>query len=148
MYSQTCQLPSLKINKYFRLFSVLPSNHSIFSQPTNSHDCFTPSHLCSDSNIFPLWVVNFAIPMVTVLFLFSIALWQYFLSFLLLLLFSHSVVSNSLWPQRLQPARILCPWDFPYKNTGVGCHFLLQRIFLMQELNPGPPNCRDSFTSS
>ena len=25
--------------------------------------------------------------------------------------------------------RLLCPWDFPGKNTGVGCHFLLQRIF-------------------
>ena len=28
------------------------------------------------------------------------------------------------------PARLLCPWDFPGKNTGVGCHFLLQGIFL------------------
>ena len=35
----------------------------------------------------------------------------------------------------LQPARFLCPWDFPGKNTGVGCHFLLQRIFLTQGLN-------------
>ena len=26
----------------------------------------------------------------------------------------------------IQPARLLCPWDFPEKNTGVGCHFLLQ----------------------
>ena len=30
----------------------------------------------------------------------------------------------------------LCPWDFPGKNTVVGCHFLLQGIFLTQELNP------------
>ena len=30
---------------------------------------------------------------------------------------------------------ILCPWDSPGKNTGVGCHFLLQRIFPTQELN-------------
>ena len=28
---------------------------------------------------------------------------------------------------------LLCPWNFPGKNTGVGCHFLLQGIFLMQE---------------
>ena len=34
-------------------------------------------------------------------------------------------------------ARFLCPWDCPGKNTGVGCHFLLQRIFLTQGLNPG-----------
>ena len=29
-----------------------------------------------------------------------------------------------LWPHGLQPIRLLCPWDFPGKNTGVGCHFL------------------------
>ena len=33
---------------------------------------------------------------------------------------------GSLWPHGLWPARLLCPWDFPDKNTGVGCHFLLQ----------------------
>ena len=32
--------------------------------------------------------------------------------------------------------RLLCPWDFPGKNTGVGCQFLLQGIFLTQGLNP------------
>ena len=31
--------------------------------------------------------------------------------------------------------RLLCPWDFPGKNTGMSCHFLLQGIFLTQELN-------------
>ena len=38
---------------------------------------------------------------------------------------SHSVMSNSLRPHGLQPTRLLCPWDFPGKDTGVGCHFLL-----------------------
>ena len=33
------------------------------------------------------------------------------------------------------PARLLCPWDSPGKNTGVGCHALFQGIFLTQELN-------------
>ena len=47
-----------------------------------------------------------------------------------------SVVSDSLWPHGLQPARLLCPWDFPGKNIGVGYHFLLQGIFLTQRLNP------------
>ena len=42
----------------------------------------------------------------------------------------------------LQPTRILHPWDFPGKNTGVGCHSLLQEIFLTQGLNPGLPHCR------
>ena len=35
---------------------------------------------------------------------------------------SHSVVYDSLWPHGLQPIRLLCPRDFPGKNTGVGCH--------------------------
>ena len=35
----------------------------------------------------------------------------------------------------LQPARLLCPWGFPDKNTGMGCHFLLQGIFPTQGLN-------------
>ena len=47
-----------------------------------------------------------------------------------------SVVSDSLWPRGLQPARLLCPWDFPGKNTRVGYRFLLQGIFLTQGLNP------------
>ena len=37
-----------------------------------------------------------------------------------------SVVSNSVRPHGLQPTRLLRPWDSPGKNTGVGCHFLLQ----------------------
>ena len=49
---------------------------------------------------------------------------------------SCSVVSNSLWPHGLWPARLLCPWDFPGKNGAVDCHFLLQGIFLTQGLNP------------
>ena len=55
---------------------------------------------------------------------------------------SRSVVSNSLWPHGLQPTRLLCPWDFPGKYTGVGCHFLLQGIFPTQGLNPGLLHCR------
>ena len=54
---------------------------------------------------------------------------------------SHSVMSNSLWPHGLQPTRLFCPWDFPGRNTGVGCHFLLQGIFLTQGLNPGLLHC-------
>ena len=39
-------------------------------------------------------------------------------------------------PHELQPARLLCPRDFPGKNTEVDCHFLLQGIFPIQVLNP------------
>ena len=42
----------------------------------------------------------------------------------------------------LQHARLLCPRDSPGKNTGVGCHFLLQGIFLIQESNPCLQHCR------
>ena len=42
------------------------------------------------------------------------------------------VVSSSLKLHGLQPTRLLCSRDFPDKNTGVGCHFLLQGIFLTQ----------------
>ena len=45
---------------------------------------------------------------------------------------SCSVGSDSLIPHGLQPVRLLCPWDFPVKNTGVGYHFLLQGIILTQ----------------
>ena len=49
---------------------------------------------------------------------------------------SHSVVSNCC-NYGLQPARLLCPWDFPGKNTEVGCHFLLQGNFPTQGLKLG-----------
>ena len=45
-----------------------------------------------------------------------------------------SVVSNSLPPQGLQSTRLLYPWNFPGKNTGVSCHFLLQGVFPIQGL--------------
>ena len=52
-----------------------------------------------------------------------------------------SVVSDSLWPHGPQPTRLLCPWDSPGKNTGVGCHFLLQGVFLTQGWNPCLLHC-------
>ena len=47
---------------------------------------------------------------------------------------THSVVSNSLRPHRLEPTKLLYPWDFS-GNTEEGCHFLLQGIFPAQGLN-------------
>ena len=38
---------------------------------------------------------------------------------------SRSVVSDSLRPRGREPARLLCPWDSPGRNTGLGCHALL-----------------------
>ena len=45
-----------------------------------------------------------------------------------------SVMSNSLWPHGLSPARLLCPWNSPGKNTGVGCHFCLQNLCILNKL--------------
>jgi len=56
-----------------------------------------------------------------------------------------SVVSSSLQPYVLQPARLLCLWDSPGKNTGVGCHFLLQGLILTEGLNQGLLHCRKIF---
>ena len=46
-----------------------------------------------------------------------------------------SVLSASVWPHGLWPARLLCLWESPGKNLWVGCHFLLQGIFLTQGSN-------------
>ena len=40
---------------------------------------------------------------------------------------------DSVQPHRRQPTRLLCPWDSPGKNTGVGCHFLLQCMKVKSE---------------
>ena len=50
---------------------------------------------------------------------------------------NHSVVSDSLRPHGLQPARLLCPWNSPGKNPGVRSHSLLQGTFPTQGSNPG-----------
>ena len=42
---------------------------------------------------------------------------------------SRSVVSDPQRPHRLQPTRLLHPWDFPGKSTGVGCHCLLHTVY-------------------
>ena len=56
---------------------------------------------------------------------------------------SHSIMSDSCnLMDLMELSRLLCPWDSPGRNTGVGCHFLLQGIFLTQELNSGLLHCR------
>ena len=46
-------------------------------------------------------------------------------------------VSDPLQPHGLYASRLLCPWKFPGRSTGVGCHFLLQGIFPTRGSNPG-----------
>ena len=55
-----------------------------------------------------------------------------------------SGVSNSLWPPGLWPTRLLCPWDSPGRNAGVGCHFLLPGIFPTQQLKLHLRRCRQT----
>ena len=78
---------------------------------------------------------------------------------------SCSVMSYSLQPHGLLPTRLLCPWNFQGKNTGMGCHFLLQGVFLTQGSNqslasptsagkffttvlPGKPQCSINILSN
>ena len=55
---------------------------------------------------------------------------------------SNSRVRLFVTSWNIQLARLLCPWNFPGKNTGVGSRSFLQRIFPIQGSNPGLPNCR------
>ena len=57
-------------------------------------------------------------------------------------------MSDSVRPHRRQPTRLPCPWDSPGKNTGVGCHFLLQCMNVKSESEvaqsyPTPSNPMD-----
>ena len=42
-------------------------------------------------------------------------------------------MSDSVQPHKRQPTRLLCPWDSPGKNTGVGCHFFIQCMKVKNE---------------
>ena len=55
---------------------------------------------------------------------------------------SCSVVSDSWWPHGLESSRLLCPSNFPGRNSGVGCHSRFQGIFPTQGSNPGLLHCR------
>ena len=56
-----------------------------------------------------------------------------------------STMTDSLQPHGLQASGLLCLCDFPGKNTGVGCHLLLQSIFLIQGSNPCLLYCQQIF---
>ena len=59
-------------------------------------------------------------------------------------------MSDFVWPHRRQPTRLPRPWDSPGKNTGVGCHFLLQRMKVKSEVKSLSkcPTLRDSMDCS
>ena len=59
-------------------------------------------------------------------------------------------MSDSVRPHRRQPTRLLCPWDSPGKNTGVGCHFLLQcmKVESESEVTQSCPTLHDPMDCS
>ena len=61
-----------------------------------------------------------------------------------------SVMSDTAWPHRRQPTRLRHPWDSPGKNTGVGCHFLLQcmKVKSESEVVQSCPTLRDPMDCS
>ena len=61
-----------------------------------------------------------------------------------------SVVSDSVQPHRRQPTRLPRPWDSPGKNTGVGCHFLLQcmKVKIESEVTQSCPTLSDPMDCS
>ena len=77
---------------------------------------------------------------VTIIFIASTIVWKWKWNW------SHSVSSNSLLPHGLLPARLLHPWDFPGKNTGVGFHFLLQRSSQLRDQTLVPHTAGRLFT--
>ena len=59
-------------------------------------------------------------------------------------------MSNSVRPNGRQPTRLPRPWDFPGKNTGVGCHFLLQymKVKSESEVSQSCPTLCDPWTAT
>ena len=86
------------------------------------------------SNIYWLWV-----SMASSVYSFPIFFF-FLLSFFLFCVKVKSLVRVRIFAT--PGTRLFCPWDFPGKSTGVGCHFLLQEIFLTQGSNPGLSHCR------
>ena len=78
--------------------------------------------------LFPFYSNNLAF----ILHSFS---YEYFTLGIYMCILSSSVGFDSLSPHGLYPTRLLCPWNFLGKNTGMGCYFFLQGIFPTQELN-------------
>ena len=93
---------------FIRSYSTSPVffQHSLASTTALTHCKFLPKGFLSYTcELMPLVKFLWSSPCVCIL--------------------SCSVVSDSLQPHGLQPTRFIYPWDYPGKNTGVGCHFLL-----------------------
>ena len=135
---------SLSINNYrvlpklMSIESVMPSNHLILCCPLLLLSIFPSIRILSNESALRIrwpkyWSFSINIRPSNehpglISFRMDPYLYLRFLGHMLNVCFqfSHSVVSDSLQPHRRQPTRLPHPWDSPGKNTGVGCHFLLQ----------------------
>ena len=94
--------------KYLNLSSMFnPMSSGIFSFLFLAALLFLPPFLSSTSTPHPWWTL---------------------LSHCCCCCWVTLVISNSVWPHRQRPTMLFCPWGSPGKNTGVGCHFLLQSV--------------------
>ena len=126
----------------FRLYFSQPHSpciHSITLLMVD-HGALWPDHFLSH---LPVWVGIFPITYYTFFFFFTQAHKKVRKYFFLCFLWTQStrVMSNSASPWTVAcqaPLR----WHFPGKHIGVGCHSLLQGIFLIQGLNSGFLHCR------
>ena len=84
---------------------------------------FSPFPLCIEKPVFGGYIFQFCGSFCLIFFLSIFFLFYYLEKSESAIC---SVVSDSLWPHGLLPTELLCPWDSPDKNTGVGCHSLLQ----------------------
>ena len=131
-------------NHYFE-FSILFMAASFVKPQLTSTSRVNHSEICISQSISlyrwitPLMVLRLLIDFLTYwLFgskLFNKMCLNQFLYFELVSV-SCSLLSDSLRSHRLWPCRLLCSWNSLGKNTGVGCHSLLQGIFPTQRSNP------------
>ena len=119
----------LSLSFWLTSVSVVISRSSVLLPMALFHSSLwlsgTPSCMCTASSLFihqlmAVWAVSVHG------LLWNLLLWTWTCSCVCVP--SRSVVSGSLRPYRLQPARLLCPWDSPGKNPGVGCLALLQGL--------------------
>ena len=90
------------------------------------HDPADVGNLISDSSAFSKTSLNIRKFMVHVLLKPGLENFEHYFTSMCCCCYVASVVSDSVRPHRRQPTGLLHPWDSPGKNTGVGCHFLLQ----------------------
>ena len=139
---------SRSLLKLMSIKLVMPSNHLILCHPLLLPPSIFPSiRVFSNESVLPIrwpkyWSFSFSISPsneYSGLISFRMDWWDLLeVQGILKSLLQHHGSNASV----LGPARLLCPWNFPGKNTWVGVHSLLQGIFLTQGLNLGLLHCR------